>query len=297
MKIRTKVVLAFSLIVLVLTITSVSVFTYQYNLTRRYQEISQVMVSEYQMVVISEDMVEAYYNLAKTAGADENFQEYYDHKKELDNLSATLTHKVLYLPSTAKLKGVQNIIEGIDQEIQLGINEIQEQNIDNISGHYQKSRERLTYLNEATAGLILSDLEYLNDTSKRLDSTLVTSVIIGGVVIFLVFLVSLAFAFSFARTLTRPLEKLNLFAKEVAGGNTSATIDKMSFSGSDEISDLSDSFQIMVAALRGQMNSIKTVNNQLEIQTARLEEMNKAMVGREHKMMELKQEIERLRKG
>jgi len=297
MKIRTRIITAFLLIIMALTAVSVAAFVYQYYLARQYQQISKVMVSEYQIVGITENMIEAYYNSAKVAQLDESFGEYYEIEGQLDDLVAMLAENITRPQSAVKLQGVLNIIEGIKNETHAGINDAKAKNIEFLSAHHQKARGKLTYLNEASTNLILSDLEHLNDTSKRLDNLLAVSLVVGAVVIGISFLLGVIVAVRFAQKITEPIEKLSGYTELVTGENMDLEIDKKLIEGSDEISGLAKTFQLMVTRLKENINKMTVANEELTNKTAELEELNKAMVGREQKMIELKKEIEQLRAG
>lgn len=297
MKIRNRIIAAFLLVIVALTAVSAGAFAYQYYLARQYQQISKVMVSEYQIVGITEKMIEAYYNSTKIAQPNESFIEYYEIEGQLDDLVAMLSEKVTRPQSKVKLQGVLNIIEGIKEEIHAGINDAKTNNIEFMSTHHQKAREKLIYLDEASVNLILSDLEYLNETSKRLDNLLAVSLAVGVVIIGMTFLLGVIGAVKFAQRITQPIEKLSGYAKLVTGGNMDLEIDKKLVESNDEISSLAKTFQLMIAKLKENINNMTMANKELTHKTAELEELNKAMVGREQKMLELKKEIERLRAG
>ena len=90
-----------------------------------------------------------------------------------------------------------------------------------------------------------------------------------------IILISIIAIFFFCRTITSPLEKLNTAAQSVAGGNLDITLDTGS---SDEIGNLSISFNKMVGKLKESQDWVLTQNKELEgkiaDRTAELENIN-----------------------
>lgn len=79
-------------------------------------------------------------------------------------------------------------------------------------------------------------------------------------------------------------------AHEIAGGNLEMRVAEK---GQDEISELAAAFNFMVAKLKGLYEGLE---QKVRDRTKELEKDNKLMVGRELKMVELKKEIESLKK-
>lgn len=96
---------------------------------------------------------------------------------------------------------------------------------------------------------------------------------------------------------TLRIAELRQIAHQVQVGDLSPRVNVRS---SDEIGEMGVSFNIMLDALQNQQGSLeKSVNeksHELEERLKELESMNRIMVGRELKMIELKEEIKKLNK-
>lgn len=99
------------------------------------------------------------------------------------------------------------------------------------------------------------------------------------------FLISIAVA----NSISRPIVKLQKGTEEIERGNLDY---KAALNSKDEIGQLSRSFDAMTASLKESRENIET---KISERTTDLEKINKAMIGRELKMIELKKEIEKLK--
>jgi methyl-accepting chemotaxis protein len=137
------------------------------------------------------------------------------------------------------------------------------------------------------------------------------SIGVMGVTLIYVFVI----AFLFSRNLTGPLKKLIIWASKITKGETK---ERISIITNDEISDVVEYLRQMVLELEnaravletrvqertkelkelasGLDKQVKDRTHELEERVNELERMHKLMVGREKRMIELKEEIARLKK-
>jgi HAMP domain-containing protein len=90
------------------------------------------------------------------------------------------------------------------------------------------------------------------------------------------------------RTLTRPILALSRTANLVSDGDLTA---RAPVTGSDEVGKLAVTFNSMVARVQ---NWHAELEEQVKLRTAKLEQFNRLAVGREHRMIELKRQINEL---
>ncbi|GEM_PF-2387642 len=117
----------------------------------------------------------------------------------------------------------------------------------------------------------------------------------------IIILVFLLLQFFEVRWLFKPLGIMNATLKKLSEGDMTA-IDLPSLSGGkDEFSQLAENLKSALSSLRQKTAGVNTViadkTQALEQKITELETANKAMAGRELKMMELKKEIEALRQA
>jgi HAMP domain-containing protein len=114
-------------------------------------------------------------------------------------------------------------------------------------------------------------------------------------------LIGLALSYLFARRITQPIERLERAAMSAASGDISWKLEENLEAGHDEIGSLTRSFKKMLSSLRGHIAEItqeadrrKKAEDELAVKNQDLEKMNKFLVGRELKMVELKEQMRKL---
>jgi methyl-accepting chemotaxis protein len=116
------------------------------------------------------------------------------------------------------------------------------------------------------------------DSISRLLIFFATGIVLG-------IFIALLFVWYFSRMFTRPLHDLKSATDAIAKGN----LDKKVIIGShDEFADLARSFNTMTAKLR---DAMRNVEQKVAQRTKALESLNRHMVGREMKMVELKKKL------
>lgn len=104
------------------------------------------------------------------------------------------------------------------------------------------------------------------------------------------FAVMLFLGLLFYRKMIVPIKELSRISKEISLGNFDT---RLKISSNDEISNLAQNFNKMAVDLK---ESRENIESKIRERTLQLEKLNKYMVGRELKMVELKKEINRVKK-
>lgn len=108
-------------------------------------------------------------------------------------------------------------------------------------------------------------------------------------------IIILFIAYFYSKTISNPIEKLEILAKEIAKGNLNIDVDVKT---SDEIGSLAKSFNEMAANLKEYNKELESQvekrTRELQSKVEELEKFKKVTVGRELRMVELKKEIKRL---
>jgi len=121
-------------------------------------------------------------------------------------------------------------------------------------------------------------------TTSRMIRVFVLGVLVGLIVIFI-------FVWYFSKRFVAPLYDIKSGTQEIVKGNLDKRIDVKS---RDEFENLADSFNIMAERLK---ENIEGVEKKIKDRTEELENLNRYMVGREMKMIELKKQISDLQKN
>ena len=111
-----------------------------------------------------------------------------------------------------------------------------------------------------------------------------------GLFIFFLTVIIITFLYFLVGKFLKPLSSLNMIAKKAITGDLSQ---RFIVETNDEIGDLGSNFNKMISKIQ---KNIEIVEKKVLDRTKELENVNKAMAGRETKMIELKKEIEKLKK-
>ncbi len=109
-------------------------------------------------------------------------------------------------------------------------------------------------------------------------------------------IILLLVAWYYAKTLSSPIKELDKYAKEIKNGNLDV---KINITTGDEIANLADSFNLMADSLKEYTNNLEQRvderTQELQEKIRELKKFKKVTVGRELKMVELKNEIKHLK--
>ena len=295
--IQTMLVVSISIV----AITAVALLAVNLANSLRNQRLIDTMTTEYSIISLSNNLVQAY-DAAYTNAANTQFADTYEKERDtLLTILASLKNRVTQPESAILLAGVDHTVNQVIRQCDEGIAEIRHSDFSEFSDHYAQANKDNEFVQENTRVLVEKELEYLyasQQSNQRLYYVLLAVTagvflsVIGGI---------LLFSRTFTNRLILPLTQLTHFAKEVAGGNTQA---QPTFQvANDEIGSLADSIKIMVSKLVGTVDEQQKANEEIRKATETLKEkndelakMNALMIGREIKMTELKKEIEELKK-
>ncbi len=151
-------------------------------------------------------------------------------------------------------------------------------------------------LEAVTTAFQLSDGSRLKTITAQERSGILVTLLVS-----LLLIIAVVAMFIINKTVIKPLTELRQRAEEVSRLDFSTTTTTTTTGKArDEVGNLARSFQTMVAKLKesytGLEQKVIERTNVLEVKTTELERMNKLMVGRELKMIELKKELNDLKK-
>jgi len=268
----------------------------------KYAQTTGQLLKIHKVSTISDAYVEDYLKLIQNIQV-QNYKDIYDMNK----LAFEDTGKDLNIVGDKELltqvSGIQNLIVKMSALGDQGYEAASEGNLAEAYNVYEQLGSYKFFINENTAKLALLQLE--EDTkvavSLEADRERILYVILG--VGFLAILFSGIFSSQLSKSISKPLLDLSIKVKAFGEKN----YQDVELGGSltlrrDEVGVLASSFEEMRKKLIKSMSVEKTfqakllhANEQLAGNNKELEELNNALVGREMKMIELKNEIDKLR--
>lgn len=269
---------------------------------RQNQQIIQTMTMEYSVYSLSEELTSTFNDVGKNIGNVQYAAKYTSTRTKLLETVATLKRSIKTPESMKLMEGVENTAKKVIEECDVGLAEIQNNNIQNFSAHFAQAHKYNAFMLENVRTLLQKELEYLSRTqaisnrNNAITAAFSLIVFIGGIMGVLVY------SRQFTKQLVDPIAELSEYAKDVASGNLVSERKKNITITQDEIGSLTKSIYGMVDRLSLMISQEKKANEEiqknsetLKQKNEELQQMNSVMVGRELKMIAMKNEIEQLK--
>jgi methyl-accepting chemotaxis protein len=250
------------------------------------------------------ELIEEYYGVIRANGKDQALQDRYEARKyeinqSLLNLNKTIDNK----DSRVIFRGLENIIGGIISSCDQGLIDMSNNDLLSASRRYDEMLDNAVFVKDNIALLMREELSHYNKIEAEIDREHFVIIVASIIVFITVLILCIIYGFRTAKEITFPIKKLDEMTKAVSAGNLQVEINKSYFHNqSHEVKSLAESFNKMIVALRDKMQEISETNisivenqAQMEKQNTELKRFNDLLVDRELKMVELKEEIERLK--
>jgi PAS domain S-box-containing protein len=275
MGIKKKLLVSFFAIIFILFISEVFSVVMNRIILSKHEVLSDNMIAEYELIEKSSNLVESFNQIIKsptdTTGID-NFNLIY---ADIKQLLPKIDHIIVYGDSQVIFHRLENNINDMFFDIEIGINDLNSNNYLDASSRYEEAKRKNEFVRENVTNLLLKELEY----AKKLHGAVEQVQIIIQIIVILLFLIATAgciwYAVTFSKKFVSPLIKLTKLAKVIEGGN-SATTDPALLKGVDEVSSLTNSFNSMVASLKSSISKLQEYNLEIKKSHSLLEiERNK----------------------
>ncbi|MBN1792068.1 HAMP domain-containing protein [Candidatus Woesearchaeota archaeon] len=307
--IKTKLALAFGIVLLALISLNVVFLVIHFRIVDAYDRTTDNLVLENRFVELIPNFVQAYYNIINSPKSTERYAAYDKIHKELDDTILQLDVAIVNEKSRVHYRGLRNIITNIMSECDKGLTEIKGGKLIGAIYIYENARKVEYYMIENTASLTVEELAYATRLKEDIQVTHQAMITTGILALALISMACILFAIIFSDTLTRPLAKISLVAKNVAGGNLDTNVEDSLTRRDDEIGSLSKSIESMITNMTYKFIEVESsrknlaeanadlerIKDDLQRKNEELEKFNKMAVGREIQMVELKRNIDELK--
>ena len=297
--IRDRLLRAFLSVIATLSLVSLFSFAFSFWTTAQYKSISETMIAEYQLVDNMATLIDAFNRRVQSAGAQSVAQR---EQQRIDTAQANIQRLTVFLDpqeldvqSRSDYLGFKASVEKFTTHINDGLQRFEKGSIENYFSDYNEANKQYGFVRENGTALIFSQLRHASEIRDTINRTYAVSIILGLVALVLLVVGCIFYVFRFSKQLTSPLNALISVAEKVAAGEVGMTIAQDLTRSSDEIGRLARSFEIMVHRLFENISKLDKSSKNLATHNEELARMNKLMVDRELKMIELKKENEQLR--
>jgi methyl-accepting chemotaxis protein len=291
--IRTKLTSYFLSIVAISSVASVIFIFLHVLIVNKYQRIEDNIFAQYRLIGATSALV-ADYNVYRSTGNASDLTIYLADKKNIEDIIAGLKVSVTQKDSRSILTGVEKTIASVLSETDQGVVGIQSGDPTGTSERYSEAYRKYSFVQENITNLILKEVGYGQELGVEVARINRLVLIFGGLLFVLVVLVLVWLSFYWARSFITPLTKLTSVAGLIAKGDLEKNVGTDLTERGDEFGSLATSFNVMIGNLRKSMTTLVQSNTAIESKNSELEHLNKFMIDREIKMIELKKRIHEL---
>jgi len=301
--IRKRLLFSFIGLVSLVLVPTLILLVISYNIQARYQQTLENITREYQVTETFDRFASSYTQLLQDINNEQLTAQYEGHIKELGSIFSMLEKTVLYDESRALLTKLEGTTGFVREYTNRGLKDIRGGDFSQSSETLEQVNRGKTSIRENTANLILMEIQLSKEEQERMQRIATITLIVGIALLFMVVSGSIILALTLSNRISAPLIKLSRLASDIAKGNLGINVEENFLKMKDEIGSLSNSFHQMVNRLREMINELQSsksevekINQEVTQKASELERVNKLMIGRELKMIELKKEIETLNK-
>ena len=298
MNIRQKISSSFLVVILLFMLSLLSVFIFHVSSLKEYKKTSDTLILENSLSDQVNQLIDAYNGVIIAPKSNERMAQYNTIYSSIANSLSELDAVIVGEDSRIAFRGLNNVIRSILADSDVGLHAVTVGDIVTARNQYTSLLSKKSFVTENTSALTFTELQYLKILQKDLQTRYEIQLFV--VTIWTAFLIFLAILYSiiFSKRIIAPLVQLSRASVQVATGDYDYTFPKILSTREDEVGDLARSLADMLSTLNLKITQIEEINHEvletkkhLEERNNELEQFNRMVVGREMKMMELKEKI------
>jgi HAMP domain-containing protein len=262
-----------------------------------YQKTLSNMLLEYQLSTTLDSQLKTYTSLlsdaqnsALTASIQANFQ-------TIDSLLSKIQSVDRNQESQQILNRIFNNSRLLHDYFAKGMTQAQAQD-------FSQSTELLDQITRSSATsksdinqLVFSDLQYLDDQQQYIKRMESLGYVVGAVILIAAVVIYVGLSVIISNQIILPLISLSRLSELISRGELQHSVHTTLLARKDEIGILSRSLQTMLTNLKTTIAQLHVSQENMSLRNTDLEKFNKLTVDREMKMVELKEELTRLKKN
>lgn len=220
----------------------------------QYKSIINNMILEGQVQTKTAELVNIYNT---TIGkSDKLDRQAYDKKwSEIQSILSKLDKTIIYDKSKNEYLGLKNILDSINKDSNLGFSKLGTDHALDSIGIYTSLLKTGDFVNKSVGTLLVVESDYMHVVDGKIQKTYGITLILMISTIIIVSAFGMMFAVRFSKRITKQLNQLNCFAKEISNGNLNVT--DVKFESKDEVEDLANSFINMKNSLKGIVEDVR----------------------------------------
>lgn len=300
MSIRQKIVLSFLGVIVLLMMSLGSVFLFHATSLKEYKNISNTLMLENTLTGDVAVLMEVYSELLVAPTSESRSVAYLDQRDKILQTFEELD-AIVHQDSWVTYRGLKNSILSVIADLDKGRELLMLGDVVGASGYYEEAIDKRPHVESNATSLVLKELQHLDSVKATIEYKYKEQLFVVIMWIIATILTTLLYALIFARRITTPIKILSATSQKVAGGDYSLRIPKYLLDSNDEVGRLANVFNMMLITINAKITEVETGNkivmetkHHLEERNEELEKFNKMVIGRELKMVELKNRVKTL---
>lgn len=291
--IRGKLLISFLVFGLALIAIPLLISTSLNGMVTRYQVVVDDMINIYEITSLTDKYRDAYLNVIQNAGVEKQEQSYEIAKNDLEEAINNIN--IVNNPELiVTAQGVVNIVNNILEEGDRGYEAAQNKDLKISYDIYESIFEYSAYVKENVGKLSLLELGQIVTIQSKIeeDRLLIIGLISGTAILILI--MSFVFASIYSKTFASPLIELSKSVKSFGDAGYHSGVSAGLLTRKDEVGIMARSYEEMRKKILSVIEEQRKIQLDLKNKNKELVEMNDMMIGRELKMVELKNKLDTL---
>ena len=277
-----RLIKSFAVLLLCMIVINLVSVAVNLKTVNQYKSIVNNIVLEGQVQAKTEDLLSIYNSIISSSSKLD--KQPYDKKwSEIKDILSKLDKTIINDKSKIEYSGLKNILENINKDSNSGFLTLGTSHALDSVGTYTTLLKEGDFATKSVGTILVAESNYMQLLDKKIQDTYKMSLILIISTLLVISVVGMVFAVRFSKKITKQLNKLNDFAKEISNGNLK--VSDIKFDSKDEVEDLGNSFSNMSNALKGivedvQENSLQITesSNQLSISMDESSRVNEYIV-------------------
>jgi methyl-accepting chemotaxis protein len=285
-------------VILLLIISLASVFIFHASSLKEYKHISNTLILENTLSTNVADYIEAFSAVSVAPTSKERLQDYSDKREDILATFKELDTVIVSDESRVTYQGLKNIILGLVSDLENGKELVMQGDVVGADKFYTQAVSKKPFVETNVTLLVIKELEYLDEIKSSIEEKYQEQLFRVTLWILVTIAATLFYALIFSRKITSPIKALSSASQQVTAGDYSTRIAPGLLAGEDEVGKLAEAINFMLITINSKITEVEAANSavlvakqHLEERNDELEKFNHMIIGRELKMIQLKEKI------
>lgn len=301
--IKFKLLIAFLVVILIWLAQLIYLASLHLNIEEEYKAVTDKLILTNNLSSLTPDFIQSYYKVTHSPQNNERGRRYNELHQQIEYTLEKLDNTIVDKESRTTFRGLSNYLMNIIAECDAGMKYLQSGEVIKSIQKYDEIIAKSRFIDENVGNLVAKELNYANVLQAEIEKRSIDSQQQSIGIILIITMFSILFSIFLANKIVDPLSSLSKLANKITNGHLQVRVDKKLLNKKDEIGMLSKYFESMLKKLNQEIDTQKKITTnleksrkQLEKSNTTLEKFNHIAIKRELKMIEMKKELEKIKK-